>query len=198
MIKGLLKKLFFIIILIIFNSKAYSQNYVTINNNYAHYANHPKAKGVDFKIRIPEGWTVKEGNRPNIVSKITLGDNMFMVLIYENLTFISRNQAKELYESGVCEEGILEEYQDRYLNPTIISATNEIIDSYPARYIVCTYSYQLPWQNRPVKYINRVWYIYYEDLIITLQCSSPEVYDTYAFPQYYSMAHSIVFFEHYQ
>lgn len=175
-----------------------AQEYFKIQDNYAHYMNHPKAKGVDFKIRVPEGWTVKEGNRPNVVSKITLGDNMFMVLIHENLTFISRNQAKELYDSGECEEMIIEEYRDRYLNSAIVSATNEIIDSYPARYIVCSYSYQFPWQSNPVKYINRVWYIYYEDLVISLQSSSPESYDIYTFPQYYSMAHSVVFFEHYQ
>lgn len=181
-------------LLVTLHFTAQAQEYVTIDNNYACYTNHPKAKGVNFKIRIPEGWTVKEGNRPNVVSKITLGDNMFMVLVHENLTFISRNQAKELYESGECEKMILEEYQDRYLNPTIISVANEIIDSYPARYVVCSYSYQFPWQNRPVKYISRVWHIYYEDLIITLQCASPEIYDTYAFPQYYNMAHSIVFF----
>lgn len=191
--------IFFAFIVLSSNSFSVSaQEYFKIQDNYAHYINHPKAKGVDFKIRVPEGWTVKEGNRPNIVSKITLGDNMFMVLIHENLTFISRNQAKELYESRECEEMILEEYRDRYLNPTIVSATNEIIDSYPARYIVCSYSYQFPWQSKPVKYINRVWYIYYEDLVISLQSSSPESYDIYTFPQYYSMAHSVVFFEHYQ
>lgn len=175
-----------------------AQEYFKIQDNYAHYINHPKAKGVDFKIRVPEGWTVKEGNRPNVVSKITLGDNMFMVLIYNGITFISRNQAKELYDSGECEEMLLEEYRDRYINPTIISATNEIIDSYPARYIVCSYSYKYPWQSKPVKFINRVWCIYYEDYIISLQSSSPETYDAYTLSQYYNMVHSIVFFEHYQ
>ena len=192
------KSVYILLSLIIFNITAYSQEYVNIKNNYAHYTNHPKAKGVDFKIRIPEGWTVKEGNRPNVVSKISLGDNYFMVLIHEGMTFISRILAKELFDSGGCEEMIMEEYKDRYINPTIISATNEIIDSYPARYIVCSYSHKLAFQDKPVKYINRCWYIYYEDLVITLQSMSPEIYDTYTFPQYYSMAHSIVFFVHYQ
>lgn len=183
---------------IVLTNNLKAQPYFKIIDNYSHYTDHPKAKGVDFKIRIPEGWTVKEGNRPNVVSKISLGDNYFMVLIHEGMTFISRNQAKELYDSGGCEEMFLEEYQERYINPTIISATNEIIDSYPARYIVCSYSHQLAFQDKPVKYINRCWYIYYEDLVITLQSMSPEIYDTYTFPQYYSMAHSIVFSEHYQ
>ena len=169
------KSVYILLSLIIFNITAYSQEYVNINNNYAHYTNHPKAKGVDFKIPIPDGWTVKEGNRPNVVSKISLGDNYFMVLIHEGMTFISRNQAKELFDSGGCEEMIMEEYIDRYINPTIISATNEIIDSYPARYIVCSYSHKLAFQDKPVKYINRCWYIYYEDLVITLQSMSPEL-----------------------
>jgi hypothetical protein len=30
-------------------------------------ANHPKAKGLDFEVSVPESWKAREGNRPNII-----------------------------------------------------------------------------------------------------------------------------------
>lgn len=32
---------------------------------------HPKAKGVDFQVSVPESWLQEEGNRPNVIQKFT-------------------------------------------------------------------------------------------------------------------------------
>jgi len=43
--------------------------------------NHPKAKGIWLTVRYPNGWEIKEGERPNIVKKFS-GDynGLFVVL----------------------------------------------------------------------------------------------------------------------
>ncbi len=60
--------------LLIFNPN-YQKNPISElgDNFYQKYnsKNNPKAKGVDFSVRVPKSWKSQEANRPNIVRKFT-------------------------------------------------------------------------------------------------------------------------------
>ena len=42
-----------------------------IVGNFYNLSNHPKSKGLNYKIKVPQGWIQSEGDRPNIVQKWT-------------------------------------------------------------------------------------------------------------------------------
>ena len=62
---------------------------------YLSLKDHPKAKGVNMKIKVPIGWEVKDGDRPNIVKKFIKGDNVYLIQIRDNITFFSRNKSTD-------------------------------------------------------------------------------------------------------
>lgn len=41
---------------------------------------HPKAKGINLKIKPPVGWKIEEGDRPNIVKKFVYENNSYMII----------------------------------------------------------------------------------------------------------------------
>ena len=107
-----------------------AQNFCSIENGYAYFIDNKKAKGVNFKIRIPDGWNINEGNRPNVVARIENDFRVFMIMVKENYTFISRNQAKEIYATEEFDESYL---FDRDTDSKIISSEIGRIDSYPVK-----------------------------------------------------------------
>ena len=60
---------------------------------------HPKAKGVNIKIKKPNGFEIMEGDRPNIVTKYNNKENnlVYNVLIKNLPFFVSRNETKDLF-----------------------------------------------------------------------------------------------------
>ena len=79
-----MRKLLIIILLLVLDTNSgviYSQKYFTVEDGYAYFINHPKSKGVNFKIRIPEGWVVEEANREPVVGKLVFDNNVFMILV---------------------------------------------------------------------------------------------------------------------
>lgn len=77
--------------LLIFNPN-YQKNPISElgDNFYQKYnsKNNPKAKGVDFSVRVPKSWKSTEGNRPNIVRKF-ISNNGYIVedKFMENIIF---------------------------------------------------------------------------------------------------------------
>ena len=57
---------------------------------YISIKDHPKAKEVNLKLKVPVGWEVKEGDRPNIVKKFVNEGNTYLIIIKDNVTFFSR------------------------------------------------------------------------------------------------------------
>jgi len=55
---------------------------------------HPKAKGLNFQIKVPLGFEQKEADRPNIVQKWVKGNASFMVMV-KNLDKETSNVSKE-------------------------------------------------------------------------------------------------------
>ena len=169
-----------------------------MDNNYAVFRGHPKAKGLDFKLLVPQGWKVEEGNRPNIVCKLTSGHNYFMVIVRNNATFVSRNMAKAICESGELDDGAIEDLDDRFVEPKIISASNTVIDTYPSRLVEMQYKIKYSWTDRLFDFRSYMWYVMYEDLMICILASGPQQDFARTSLRFHQIVQSLVFFEHYE
>lgn len=192
----MMRKLLIIILLLVLDTNSgiiYSQKYFTVEDGYAYFINHPKSKGVNFKIRIPEGWEVQEANREPVVGKLVLDNNVFMILVEDLPTFISREESKEVYLSDQYENMILNEYSSRGHNPKILSSSINYLDGYPAELIKASFSMYHPWEDKTRSYIMRSWIIIYEDLVVMLQCMSPTKNEEYINIQSCNMVYSFVF-----
>jgi hypothetical protein len=65
-------------------------DYVSING-------HLKSKGINLRIRPPKGWTVEEGNSPNVVKKFVNKGRVFVIITKDAATFFSRSAYREMY-----------------------------------------------------------------------------------------------------
>ena len=63
-------------------------------------AGHPKAKGLDFQIEVPQSWGSKEGRRPNIIQLFTNKRGRGFV----NVSILVRDIAKEIGEELTRED----------------------------------------------------------------------------------------------
>ena len=119
-----MKKLLFLALFILASYiTVCGQDSYYMDKDYAVFQRHPKAKGLDFKIKVPSGWILEEGTRPNVVCKLTQGTSSFIIIIRQNVTFFSRNQGKKFMDS----EGFAERYLEssgRMVDPKIVSVTN--------------------------------------------------------------------------
>jgi len=142
------------------------------NNQLGDYLSlngHPKAKGVNLKIKVPIGWEVQEGDRPNIVVKFVKGRSVFLIQIKDNITFISRNEAKESFLDPESKDLLIEGYTSIFQNPEILSNKIVAVDNYPALNFEIKGSTQI--EGNQLEYRTKFWLIYYEDKIITIQGS---------------------------
>ena len=73
-------KIIILFILTNLSYNIYTQDLSRLMSNYDIF-NHPKAKGVNFSLKAPNGWDCREGDRPNIVKKFVWKTNVFLILI---------------------------------------------------------------------------------------------------------------------
>lgn len=151
-----------------------SNEFSTFNlalGEYVSIKNHPKAKGVNLKLKVPVGWGVKEGDRPNIVKKFTNEGNTYLILIKDNLTFFSRKQIRSaLQEDNSVEEFVQEFVQDAssfLKNPQVTDQSVVTIDTYPAIQFKVNGKMERLGLTFPV--IMKCWVVFYEDKIVFLQ-----------------------------
>ena len=85
---------------------------------YISIKDHPKAKGVNMKLKAPIGWEISEGDRPNVVKKFVKDGNSFIVLVKDNVTFFSRKEIKELFKDDKFTNEFIQELGDNYLLST--------------------------------------------------------------------------------
>uniref|UniRef100_UPI00404B5AB8 hypothetical protein n=1 Tax=Flavobacterium sp. TaxID=239 RepID=UPI00404B5AB8 len=143
-----------------------------ILGEYLSIKNHPKSKGVNLKLQVPNGWEAEESPLPNTVKAFTDGKgNSFRILIKENLTFLSRNQAKEILNTNDTQQQLKDEVlsSSQLSNLEIIHTSIMNIDTYPSFQII--YKGKM---NRMgvssgliVNYIS----VFYEDFVLTLLAS---------------------------
>ena len=194
-----MKRLFLICIIILSpRIVAWGQESYYMEDNNAVFCNHPKAKGLDFRIMVPKGWSVEDGDRPNVVCKLKSGYNYFLVIVNNSPTFISRNMAKEICESGELDEGALEYLEERYIDGKILSVSNTVVDTYPSRLIEMQYKVQYPWVDKLFDFKSYMWYIMYEDLMVCILASGPQQDFHKTSLRFHQIAQSLVFLDHYE
>jgi hypothetical protein len=137
---------------------------------YISIANHPKSKSVNLKIKVPDGWVVEEGDRPNIVKKFIKGRNTYLILIKDNLTFISRNQAREILQDSSYINNYINELIFSKKKYTLVSKSIVSVDNYPAiQFEAKCYSERV---GIDFELIMKGWIVFYEDKLVFLQSIS--------------------------
>lgn len=171
----------------------------TINYKLGEYLSvkgHPKAKGVNLKLKVPIGWEVKEGNRPNIVKKFVKDGNTYLILIKDYIGFFSRNEIKDLFEEDNFVNEIVQELTSSYDNPEVLDQSTMTIDTYPTIQFSSKGTKERLGITIPM--ISRSWMIFYEDKIVFLRCSRIDNGEFKALEKlYFLITNSVIFPEQY-
>jgi len=137
--------------------------------DYISIRGHPKAKGVNLKIKKPIGWELKEGDRPNIVMIFTYEINSYMIMVKDNITFFSKNESGELFRDDEYVREMISETNSFLKDAELINKRVVTIDSYPS--FEFTIKGQLERSEISLKMKMKFWVIYYEDKIVFLLCN---------------------------
>ena len=163
---------------------------------YISIKDHPKSKEVNLKLKVPVGWDVKEGDRPNIVKKFTNEGNTYMILIKDNVSFFSRKQIKEALQEDNFVEEFVQESSSFLKNPQVIDQSVITIDTYPSVQFKAKGKMEHSGLTFPV--IMKCWVVFYEDKIIFLQAMGIDNSEFRALEQLYSLiTNSVIFPEQY-
>lgn len=139
---------------------------------------HPKAKGVNLSLVKPRGWTNKEGDGPHIVKKFEAVQKnnyvTYMVHINSLPTFVSRQEAQEVFDDDSNQQEGLKELIDDWFNELpnvkILSERTELVGRYPAKRV--EYTYRPTAQGVTFELFAVSWIIFYEDTLVTLTGTS--------------------------
>jgi len=163
---------------------------------YISYKNHPKAKGVNIKIKDPVAFEKNEGDRPNIVAKFFNKENFlsYLIQINDGANFVSSSIFEELFSSKNDIENFAKKYTSS-LGIDYVSSKKTEIDNYPAIEIIYDKVLNIGDKDLPTR--NVVWMIFYEDKFIYLYAAGDyQNFDT----NYYTsliITNSIVFEDQY-
>ena len=135
--------------------------------DYVSFKSHPKAKGVNIKLKQPINFELLEGARPNIVSKFNNKENTLVYLIQINHFpyFISRTSiSDELSSQSEVESFALEFISS--LDAEYVSSKLVEVDQYPTIEIIYDQSIEVAGQKKQMRVVS--WVIFYEDKLINL------------------------------
>lgn len=176
-----------------------SNEFSTFNltlGEYISIRDHPKAKGVNLKLKVPVGWEVKEGDRPNIVKKFVNDGNTYLILIKDNITFFSRKQIRESLQEDNFVKEFVQEATSFLKTPQIIDQSVVTIDTYPAVQFKVKGKTERSGLTFPI--IMKCWVVFYEDKIIFLQAMGIDNPEFRALEKVYSLiTNSVIFPEQY-
>ena len=163
---------------------------------YLSIKDHPKAKEVNLKLKVPIGWEVKEGDRPNIVKKFVKEGNTYLILIKENMTFFSRNEIKELFQDDNFVNEFVQESSSVLKKPEILDQSIMTIDTYPT--VQFKVKGTMEQSGLTIPMIMKCWVIFYEDKIVFLQAIGIDNAEFRALEQlYFLITNSVIFPEQY-
>ena len=137
---------------------------------YVIYENHPKAKGVNFKVKKPNGWKKMEGDRPNIVQKFVKGTNSYLTLILETGQFISKSQGKELLNDEEIANEMTKGLMAIGKNSKLISKKYVTVDNYPSLEVVMETDVERIGVKGRTRFI--IWNVFYEDRLVQLMAGT--------------------------
>lgn len=163
---------------------------------YLSIKDHIKSKEVNLKLKVPEGWEVKEGDRPNIVKKFIKDSNTYSISIKDNMTFFSRSESKELLSDESFVNQCVVESSSFLENPEIIDKSVVTIGTYPS----ITYKVRGKTESSGITLpvIMRCWVVFYEDKIVFLQSIGTDNAEFRALEQlYFLITNSVIFPDQY-
>lgn len=135
-------------------------------DEYISIKDHPKSKEVNLKIKVPVGWEVKEGDRPNIVKKFTKEGNTFIILIKDNITFFSRKQIREALQEDDFVKDFIHQFSSNMENSQVEEQSVVTIDTYPSiKFKVRGKTERL---GLTLPMIMKGWIVFYEDKMILI------------------------------
>jgi len=176
-----------------------SNEFSTFNftlGEYISIKDHPKAKEVNLKLKVPVGWEVKEGDRPNIVKKFVNEGNTYLILIKDNVTFFSRKQIREALQEDNFVNEFVQEASSFLKSSQVIDQSVVTIDTYPAVQFKVKGKVERSGLTFPV--IMKCWVVFYEEKIIFLQAMGFDNPEFRALEQLYSLiTNSVIFPEQY-
>ena len=165
-------------------------------DEFVSFKNHPKAKGVNIKVRKPDKFELLEGDRPNIVGKFNYKkENLVYVIGVNNLpNFMSRNYTRDWFsdesETKSFAKSSALEFGGEYVSHKMVD-----IDNYPAIEITLDISKKVLDRNIHIRTV--LWMIPYEDHIIFLSGGT----ESKNFESYYylflKITNSIIFEDQY-
>ena len=140
---------------------------------YISYKNHPKAKGVNIKIKDPLAFEKQEGDRPNIVAKFNnKKQNLIYLLQINDLPFfISTSSFEQDLSSSQEVESFAKEYISD-LNVSYVSSKLTKVDRYPAIEVVVDQTLTI--LDNKILVRGVMWILYYEDKLINLFATCPK------------------------
>jgi hypothetical protein len=163
---------------------------------YISIKDHPKSKEVNLKLKVPVGWEVKEGDRPNIVKKFTNGGNTYLILIKDNVTFFSRKQIREALQEDNFVQEFVQEASSFLKYSQVVDQSVVSIDTYPS--VQFKVKGKLERLGQTFSMIMKCWVVFYEDKIIFLQAMGIDNAEFRALEQlYFLITNSVIFPEQY-
>lgn len=136
---------------------------------YHSIKDHPKAKGVNLKVKVPKGWKVEEGDRPNVVVKFVNGTDLFLVMVKDSETFISKKDARELFEDEEFISELKGAYKSQFSRWSLLEKKIVTIENHPTLELVVSGTKER--LGVEFEMVMKTWYFFYEDKFIYLQGS---------------------------
>lgn len=78
--------------------------------DYIELTNHPKSNGLEFKLKCPLGWEIKEGDGPHIVKKFVSDDAMYLIFVNETGQFYSTKEVTNLFSNEADVKELVEAF----------------------------------------------------------------------------------------
>lgn len=163
---------------------------------YISIKDHSKAKDVNLKLKVPIGWEISEADRPNIVKKFVNGNNSYMILIKDYMSFLSRKLAIEMLSDQEFQNELIDGVNSFLKNPQILNQNVITVGTYPT--LEFTVKGEVERLGYKFGMIMKFWYVFYEDKIITLQGGGLDNAEFKVLENLYtSITNSVVFPEQY-
>jgi len=144
-----------------------SDEFSNLNFSLGDYLN-IRAKDVDIKLKIPLGWEIDEGDRPNIIKTFVYKGNTYLIIIKDNATFFSRNEVRKILTPEYVKE-FISESSTAFKNAETLNDQIVTIDTYPTLEFTIRGNKEI--SGYDIKMIMKSWVIFYEDKIVLLQCA---------------------------
>jgi hypothetical protein len=164
--------------------------------DYLSIKDHKKSKDINLKLKVPQGWEVKEGDRPNIVKKFTKNGNIYLILTKDNMNFFSRSESEELLSDDSFVNEFVEEASSFLKNAEVIDKSIVTIDTYPS--VTFKVRGKMERSGITIPMIMRCWAVFYEDKMVFLQSMGIDNAEFKALEQlYFLVTNSVIFPDQY-